>query len=285
MSNIPTSLGNQIFQMLKLHQGVLFDLGRSAQLAYIAFQHQGNVLKENPDNKIKLSYPIGINSDGSVMTGQKEFAKEVLIHHYQHLAEHELCVMCTYHLVTQTEALFTDIATAILSRYPKKLGSKKQTPVGMLFEAPTLEAAREAIITSFCNELGYLSPKEYAENVKDLFGISLMEIPAYHKYLEVKATRDIFIHNRGIVNETYLAKAGSHCRAASGAVLPMNSVYFLQGYECCLSLTECLMRQFNEVWPSEEYNDWKAHISKPQPQLIVPPKESPPSAATPRPQK
>jgi hypothetical protein len=275
MSEPLVGLGNQIFRLLNQHQASLFDLGRSAQLAYIAFQQQGKTLSENPNKTINLTYPVGLKPDGSIIPGQKDFPKEALIDHYKRLSEYELGIMCTYHLVTQTEVLLTDLVTAILKKYPKKLGAKKQTSVSVLFEATSIEAAREAVISSICNELSYLSPKEYADSAKDIFGFSLLEIPAYHRYLEVKATRDVFIHNRGIANSIYEAKAGSHARCRSGIVLPMNSAYFLQCYECCLALTEMLMKQFNEIWPSEEFSAWHEKINKPsastQSEAIPPP--------------
>lgn len=42
---------------------------------------------------------------------------------------------------------------------------------------------------------------------------------------EIKATRDILVHNRGIVNATYRAKAGALARAQDGELLELPTAY------------------------------------------------------------
>ncbi|MCA9408486.1 MAG: hypothetical protein KC733_07340 [Candidatus Omnitrophica bacterium] len=82
---------------------------------------------------------------------------------------------------------------------------------------------------------------------------NLLEIPAFHQYVEVKATRDIYIHNQGIANQIYIEKSASHARVKKGAGLPITVDYFLQAYESCLQINEYLRESLHEKWPSSEY--------------------------------
>jgi hypothetical protein len=113
------------------------------------------------------------------------------------------------------------------------------------------------------NELGYKSPAEFAESLQHLLSVNLLECPAFHRYMEVKATRDIHIHNRGVANDVYLRKAGSHARVRSGTSLPADIQYFLESYECCLQVADWLEGELHSRWHSSECEDRRA----PQPEL------------------
>jgi hypothetical protein len=86
------------------------------------------------------------------------------------------------------------------------------------------------------NELSYKAPGEFAESMQTLISVNLLECPAFHRYMEIKATRDIFVRNRGIANDIYLRKAGSHARVKVGMVLSADIQYFLESYEHCLQV-------------------------------------------------
>lgn len=125
------------------------------------------------------------------------------------------------------------------------------------------------------NELSYKAPGEFAESMQTLLSVNLLECPAFHRYMEIKATRDIFVHNRGIANDIYLRKAGSHARVKVGMVLPADIQYFLESYEHCLQVADWLEEQLHSRWHSSEYEDRRS----PQIEIpLVPP--SPPVSAT-----
>ena len=87
--------------------------------------------------------------------------------------------------------------------------------------------------------------------------INLLECPAYHKYIEIKATRDIYIHNKGNANEMYLSKAGSHARVKAEEFLPIDTIYFLESFEACLQITEWLENSLHTVWHSSEFETYQ----------------------------
>ena len=66
---------------------------------------------------------------------------------------------------------------------------------------------------------------------------------------------DIYIHNRGIANETYIRKAGMHARVSAGMNLPVDIQYFLETYESCLQMAEWMESKLHQHWHSSDFED------------------------------
>ena len=162
--------------------------------------------------------------------------------------------------------MLSDIVRAVVLRYPYKLGGKRSVPLQAVLESTSLEEVHIRATDAFLNELAYKSPSEFSESMCQLLSVNLLECPAFHRYMEIKATRDIFIHNRGIANDVYIRKAGSHARVKSGMGLPADIQYFLESYECCLQVAEWLEVELHGHWHSTEYEDRK----NPQIELPIP---------------
>src|SRR5690606_24248426 len=100
----------------------------------------------------------------------------------------------------------------------------------------------------------------------------------FHRYIEVKASRDIFIHNQGVANEIYARKAGSHARVTPGMLLPADAAYFLESYESCLRVSEWLEQELHDHWHSSDFEDRRrAQIEM---QLQQPPQPVDPGTAS-----
>lgn len=120
-----------------------------------------------------------------------------------------------------------------------------------------MEVIHAHAIDALLNELSYKSPTEYAEFIQKLIGMNLLECTAFHKYVELKATRDVYIHNRGFANDIYLRKAGHHARVDAGNLLPTDLRYFLESFEQCVQLTKWWEQQLHEKWYSSEFETRK----------------------------
>ena len=151
-----------------------------------------------------------------------------------------------------------DVIRAVIMKYPQKIGTKKNISVGIVLAASSIEEIHFQAIDSILNELSYKTPRDFSESLSSIVSVNLLECPAFHKYLEVKATRDIYIHNRGVANDIYVNKSGSHARVIAGNIIPVDAQYFLESYESCLQLTEWLEINLHEIWPSSEMEDRKA---------------------------
>lgn len=253
------NLGNQLNQLVADARGALFAQGELAQLAYSAFDVAANNIQQSTEEKITIQFPIGYNADRTPLLSSREYEKDELVNRYGYLAFHQLSVNGIVQLVTVMEALLGDLTRAIVIRYPQKLSAKRSIKLQQVLEATTLEEVHFRATDALLNELAYKSPKEFADAFAELASVNLLECPAYHRYAEVKATRDIHIHNRGIANDVYEAKSGSHARVKSGSHLPVDSGYFLEGYEACIQVTEWLEAQLHDKWHSSELEERNRH--------------------------
>lgn len=62
-------------------------------------------------------------------------------------------------------------------------------------------------------------------------------------YAEVKATRDLVVHNNGVANDAYVRKAGSKARAQDAELIPLDAEYFSQAIQCMKRLANTVCKQ------------------------------------------
>lgn len=250
---VETNFGNQLNSIVGWAIGKLFNQGELAQLSYNAFNHIATSYKNTTQEEIELSYPIGYFPSRSPILHKYKYKKEELISKYGFLANNQLSINGIYQLVAIVEAMLGDVTRAVILKYPKKIGNKRKINSEMVLAASSITEIHHHTINSILNELSYKSPKDFVEAIKDLISVNFLECPAFHKYIELKATRDIYIHNRGVANEIYCHKADSHARVRLGQNLPVDTIYFLESYEVCIQIAEWLETKLHDIWPSSIY--------------------------------
>ncbi|WP_289659451.1 hypothetical protein [Flavobacterium panacagri] len=234
---------------------LLFNQAEMAQLTLMSFEQNIQWLNELEDsNTVSVSFPIGFNDDHTpLMSNAREYKKEVLINKYSQLSYVSLPLNTIFQLVTLIESFLNDILRMILIEYPNKIPSSKKVDINCILLSKSIEEAKIQIVDTILNEIAYKSPRDYAVEFEKYTGVNLLENPVFHKYIEIKATRDIHIHNLGIANDIYMTKAGILARVKSGQYLPVDLQYFLMSYEQCLQLTEVLETEMDKIWPSAVY--------------------------------
>lgn len=267
------SIGNTLYQLTRDAKFQLFNQGEQAQLIYGAFDVVANNVQNSPDEQISVQVPIGYKPDKTTMLSTRTYAKQELLSRYQFLAFQQLPANGVVQLVTIIEAMFGDVVRSIVLKFPQKLGAKRSITMQAVLESKSIEEVHIRASDALLNELAYKSPQEFAEALNALLSINLLECPAFHKYMELKATRDIYIHNRGVANEIYLRKAGTHARVTAQQPLPVNIQYFLESYEHCLQLTEWLQARLHDLWHSSELEAAQTTPAA-SPQLAVQPIET-----------
>jgi len=157
--------------------------------------------------------------------------------------------------ISSFESFLLKVLRIIVSDYPGKLSisvqgvnSCKTAPVATVFDAASLEEAQEVIIADHLSGVFYAQPKAYLEYSKKVIGIE-DEDEAFEHYLEMKATRDLLVHNGGVVNSTYLAKAGLHARGKMGKKLVVDSTYFDQGVAALKRMSGIIKRYSERNFP------------------------------------
>lgn len=248
-----TSIGDQLYQRVNQAKREVFVQGELAQLSYRSYEESVTKIQSSDEEEIELSYPVGYRPDKTIIPSTNQYTKDELCQRYAFLAEYQLAINGIYQLVTIIETALGDLLRAVLMKYPSKLGSKRTIKSSLVLSATSIEEVHMKTIDSVLNEISYKSPIDFSDEFKSLMTINLLECTAFHKYIEFKATRDIYIHNKGIANEIYLSKVKTHARAKNGDLLPVDTIYFLESFEACLQITEWLEAELNDVWHSSEY--------------------------------
>ena len=120
----------------------------------------------------------------------------------------------------------------VLRWYPGKLrlnidGSQtnKNVPMELILGAGSLSEVVDALIQRQLISTFYGSPERYFQYIENILSIKLdKELKA--GFSEIKATRDIIIHNSGKANEIYVEKAGQKARGQAGEDLEVDADYF-----------------------------------------------------------
>ena len=230
----------------------LFDQCELAQLTYSALDKAATETQESDQEEIKVTFPVRYNADKTAVESTRKYTKERILTRYQLLAYHQLPVNYLIQLVTSVETMLSDVLRILIMQYPKKLGSKRSISMRSVLESSSIEEIHLCATNTLLNELAYKSPTDFANLVENIISINLLECPAYHRYVEIKATRDIYIHNRGIANDIYLKKSGIHARVKLNENIPVTLQYYLESYESCLQITEWLESELHQHWHSSE---------------------------------
>ncbi|KOP38827.1 hypothetical protein DBB36_00930 [Flavobacterium sp. WLB] len=249
------TFGDRLNELINNATALIFLQAEMAQLTILSFEQNISWINELEEGKtIPIAYPLGFNADHTpMMSKPKEYTKEELLKKYRHLGTNSLPLNSILQLVTLLEALLNDILRMILIEYPNKIPSKKSVDINSILLSNSIEEAKIHIVDSILNEIAYKSPRDYAKEFETYTGVNLLESPVFHRFIELKATRDIHIHNMGMANDIYTTKAGVLARVNSGKYLPVDMQYFLMSYEYCLQLTEVLEKELDKIWPSEEF--------------------------------
>ena len=256
------NFGDKLFNAISYTRSLLFAEGELANLTVLSNKRVILLIEEDKEESIKINHPVGWKADDTPINSTIIYSKEELINRYRFMNETKLPLDGIYRLVTLTETLLSFILKNVLIEFPGKIPNKRKIDVSLALGADSIESIKIGIVDNILNEIAYKSPKEFAEEFHNYVGLNLLENPIYHKYIELKATRDIHIHNAGYANDIYLAKAGPLSRVKSGTYLPVTVQYFLQSYEACIQLTEIFEDELHKIWPSPEYLKRKAAINE-----------------------
>lgn len=243
-----SNIGDQLNRLVADAKAALFQQAELAELSYGALDIAVRATQNSEHEEITLSYPVGWRADRQPIESKLIYKKAELIERYRFLAFHQLAVNGLFQLVAITEAYIGDVVRALIRKYPQKLSGKRSIHLQAVLECSSIEEVHLRATDNLLNELSYKSPAEFAESIQDLISLNLLECPAFHKYMEIKASRDIFIHNRGVANDIYVRKAGTHQRVKAGMNLPADLQYFMESYEATLQLNEWLEQQLHERW-------------------------------------
>jgi hypothetical protein len=134
----------------------------------------------------------------------------------------------------QFVSLFEDFLFGIMRHwllaFPQSL-ARKQIPVSVVLEASDLDAVKLAAVNRELNELNYKKVREWFSHLNGLVSLGCPTADEIDRLAEIKATRDVSVHNRGIASLIYEEKAGPLGRAKAGERLEMPEHYHLASWQ------------------------------------------------------
>ena len=160
----------------------------------------------------------------------------------------------------------------ILTAYPKKLlistkgnqlGPGATYPVEMrdLLDAGSLEAIIRQRAEQRTRDAMYAAPKQYIAYFSSVTDVHIDDA-VWEKYGEIKATRDLYVHGDGTVNDIYIEKTGVRARYLKGEKAVVDAAYFESAASCLKSLMSnvyvglrrafCNSRELKRVFDEEQ---------------------------------
>ncbi len=150
--------------------------------------------------------------------------------------------------ISVVEAFLGELLRAVLLQFPQKLKALRKTiPMDLMLSAGALDELRVLVVDGCISELFFRTPADYLAMVQDTLAVKL---PSHlvDAYVEVKATRDVLLHNRGTANSIYASKAGSLARGPAGQLLPVDHRYLRHAVKICREVVSSLGTQAGEKY-------------------------------------
>lgn len=89
-------------------------------------------------------------------------------------------------------------------------------------------------------DVAHASPAQYAIYFEKVAGFGLG--PYLDTYIELKATRDILVHNDGVINAVYTRKAGNNSRGSEKTKIVIDAEYFEGSIRTLKNITSAIYR-------------------------------------------
>lgn len=255
------TFGNQIFELVNESKLAMYDIAEKIAISNTAFNFYLDKFNSDSSN-ITIKTHLGILNDGQIIEGEYTYTTPEIKYRIRELCINELPIDGLYKMVTMVESIFVIVIHKILQEYPEKIGSKIKIDATIILASKSLDELKSYLFKRVINDLTYKSPEDFAKDFKDISGVDLLKCEYYNNYIELKATRDLFMHNEGFINDIYVRKAKDLARGSDGERIVCDYVYFLNSYEVCLQVVEFIVEELNLIWESTNYIEWKIKIEE-----------------------
>lgn len=132
--------------------------------------------------------------------------------------------------ITIFENFFFDLLRLWLTAYPQSLGAKT-VEFRRILDAPDKAAITLQVVNHELNEVMYKRPADWFAYLEGKANLGCSTPDEIAKIAEVKASRDVLVHNRGVANKTYESKAGNLARYKDGQRIDIPEHYHRETWE------------------------------------------------------
>jgi hypothetical protein len=133
------------------------------------------------------------------------------------------------HFVSLFEDFIFDLLRCWLLAHPGSM-SKKTVELGTLLQMGEIGAVVANVVERELNEIKYGRLASWFTSLNSLVKLDCPTPEEIEQLAEIKATRDVLVHNRGIANATYRSKAGALTRAQDGELLELPTSYHIASW-------------------------------------------------------
>ena len=166
-----------------------------------------------------------LNGTTGTVTTQTDLAARALKY-----AEVQLAQATFPQFIAIFESFFLDLLRLWLLAYPQTLGSRKVDFKDIL-DAPDKDALALLVVNKEINELLYQRPRDWFAYLESRGKLGCPTPDEIDHFAEAKASRDLFIHNRGVANKIYEYKAGKLARYQIGEIIDIPEQYHRETWE------------------------------------------------------
>lgn len=122
------------------------------------------------------------------------------------------------------ENFFLDFLRLWLKAYPRSLASKK-IDFQVVLDAPDKDGVADYVVGKELNEILYERPSSWFTYLEEKAKLGCPSPSEIEQVAEAKASRDILVHNQGVVNRVYVIKSGALARFKDGEYLDLPEKY------------------------------------------------------------
>jgi hypothetical protein len=210
-----------------------------------------NAISELPDTKFSFQTPKAKKPQElrTVSRSHPENVKERIVNK-------DIFNSAFVSIVASVEDYLSKIMAWILKTDSKRLKCTIKD-VKMVDTVSVIDLVDNDIETIFDNiidlrlaSLFYASPQKQLEYLDKALGIKIDDT-IWKKWIEIKARRDLWIHNAGIVNQIYLDKSKDAALCSIGQEATITLQYFQETVALTKRMIGCIDREIRNVFPEQ----------------------------------
>ena len=177
-------------------------------------------------SKSKAKKPYPVPKHKGMVTSRRRDEDIGLIFHAQH--DRGIFETNIVSMVSRVEAFIQECIAITATTFPAKLSllaDKSGIPLDLFLEHDERDDVIRRFVALKCEGLMFGKPSEYLDKAAKVLSIEL-DPETVRAFIEIKASRDIIIHNSGLINKLYVEKAGEERRGEAGEELIIDVAYF-----------------------------------------------------------
>lgn len=139
------------------------------------------------------------------------------------------------HFVSLFEGFVSDVLRLWLVKYPASL-SAKEIKFSTVLGARDKDDIIRAVVDKQLVGLTYERLEKWFEYLEEIAKLGSPSPQEIERLAEIKATRDVLVHNRGLANATYVDKSAGQARFSEGEEIDVPQHYHRQSWQLIRSV-------------------------------------------------